>query len=108
MFLKSLFETEKLISLFARLFDNNPTKEDLNKFFNVKNAITFRRSSQDFYITWLVLNSQRNNFKENQISAIKQDIQSLLFKLRNVNNDIVDETYFDDFIDDLNKIVLNE
>ncbi len=108
MFLKSIFETEKLISLFAKLFYNNPTKEDLNKFFNVKNAITFRRSSQDFYITWLVLNSYKKNFKEDQISTVKQDIQSLLFKLRNVNNDIVDETYFDDFIVDLNKIVTNE
>lgn len=108
IFLKSIIETEKLILLFTRLFDINPTKEDLNKFFNVKNAITFRRSSQDFYISWLVLYSYRNNFKENQISTVKQDIQSLLFKLRNVNNDIVDETYFDNFIDDLNKIVINE
>lgn len=106
LFIQSISETEKLILLFGKFFNDKPTKEDLNKFFNVKNAKIFRRSYQDFYISWLVLNSLKLNFKAEEIPKIKNDIQSMLIKLRNANNVIVDDSYFNEFIKDLNALVI--
>lgn len=97
-------KTDRLINYFGNLFIETPNKELLNKFFNVKQVLTFRRSYQDFYIIWLILDSislsEENDFKESLLS----DIRSLLCMLRNVNGVSVNEKYLNDFIGNMEAI----
>lgn len=108
MFLSSIDRTEHLIINFQELFNNAPSKEEINSFFNVKNSKTFRRSYQDFYITWLILNSLKSDINATTIPTIKKDIREMLVALRNGNNEEVNQKYFDDFIKKLNAKVINE
>lgn len=105
-FLKSIDRTEHLILELQKLFNNSPTKEDINNFFNVKNSKTFRRSYQDFYITWLILNSLSTDLDEKSIPETKSDIREMLILLRNANNKEVTQEYFNEFIKKLNSKVL--
>ena len=106
MFLASINRTENLIISFQELFNNTPSKEEINSFFNVKNSRTFRRSYQDFYITWLILNSLKSDVNAFTIPTIKSDIREMLVSLRNGNNEEVNKAYFDNFIVKLNSKVL--
>lgn len=106
LFIESIDKTETLIKNFSKLFDNKPNKDDINTFFNVKKAKIFRRSYQDFYITWLILNSIEDEINDVNIPVIKSNIQKMLIGLRNGNNELVDENYFDNFISVLNTIVI--
>lgn len=108
LFIRSIMKTEEFIKLFGGLFGDNPTKEQINAFFNVKKAKTYRRSYQDFYITWLVLVSLGNEFIVNNPEITKETILNLLYKLRNKDNVIVDEIYFNNFISQLNKLVVKD
>lgn len=108
MFLSSIDRTEHLILNFQELFNNAPSKEEINSFFNVKNSKTFRRSYQDFYITWLILNSLKSEINATTIPTIKNDIREMLVALRNGNNEEVNQQYFDDFIKKLNSKVIDE
>jgi len=108
MFLSSIDRTEHLIINFQELFHNAPSKEEINSFFNVKNSKTFRRSYQDFYITWLILNSIKSEINATTIPTIKKDIREMLVALRNGNNEEVNQQYFDDFIKKLNSKVIVE
>jgi hypothetical protein len=104
-FLNSLERTEELIIRFGNLFSktDHPSKEMITTFFNVKEGKTFVRSYQDFYITWLILNSRKldesNNINEVETKSL---IQTMLKKLRNVNKEEVNSEYFQSFIDELN------
>lgn len=104
IFVKCIEKTDRLINYFGNLFIETPNKELLNKFFNVKQVLTFRRSYQDFYIIWLILDSislsEENDFKESLLS----DIRSLLCMLRNVNGVSVNEKYLNDFIGNMEAI----
>jgi hypothetical protein len=104
-FIKYVKHTDILIFEFKKLFGDNPTKEEINDFFNVKTAKTFRRSYQDFYITWLIFNSI--NFEDINIDkdVIKNKIHKMLCLLRNSENKIVDEEYFLNFIKELNETI---
>lgn len=104
-FIKSIEKTEELINMFNDLFNKNPNKEDINTFFNVKKAKIFRRSYQDFYITWLILNSLDNGINVNNSLKVKSDIQRMLVSLKNANNQDVDQMYFDNFIKELHGLL---
>ena len=73
---------------------------ELNNFFNVKHGATFRRSSQDFYISWIVLHYASKAFCENK-DMIREDILRLLKLLRNAENKEMNATYFDNFTTEL-------
>lgn len=108
LFINSIIRTESLIIKLQELFNNAPSKDEINSFFNVKNSRTFRRSYQDFYITWLILNSLKSDVSNKTIPTIKSDIREMLVALRNGNNETVNQTYFENFINKLNSKVLNE
>ncbi|OFX75935.1 MAG: hypothetical protein A2X12_08205 [Bacteroidetes bacterium GWE2_29_8] len=109
LFVKSIDRTETLIIKLKEIFNNSPTKEEINSFFNVKKNKTFRRSYQDFYITWLILNAFKTDMNEVAILKIKGDIHEMLMLLRNGNNQIVDDKYFNNFINLLNsKVVIDK
>lgn len=108
LFIESINITEKLIIKLQKLFNNNPSKDEINSFFNVKKSKTFRRSYQDFYITWLILNALKTEVNTVEIPKIKNDITEMLILLRNGNNQEVDERYFNNFIKNLNSKVTLE
>lgn len=99
-------KTDKLITFFGHVLSDNPTKETLTSFFNLRRSTAFRKSYQDFYIVWLVLNSvDIDNINANTSKdLIKSQITNLLKTLRNLDNKEMDDAYFRNFIEDLNGI----
>ncbi|AZB24285.1 DUF262 domain-containing protein [Chryseobacterium bernardetii] len=102
LFMESIEKTQELIDKFGELFDETTRKDEINEFFNVKNSRSFRRSYQDFYITWLVLNSGNN--EKNSLS-IKNVIREMLVLLKNANGEKVNESYFNKFSKKLDDIL---
>ena len=107
-FLKTIQRTEELILKFKKLFNDTPTKDSVNDFFNVKQSKTFRRSYQDFYITWLILNSLNEDITEDNVAIIKNDIISLLKLLRNSDSKVIDDDYFSEFVVNLKSKSINK
>ncbi|KMQ61852.1 hypothetical protein ACM40_05865 [Chryseobacterium sp. BLS98] len=102
LFNKSIDKTKKLIDDFGGLFNSDQKKEEINDFFNVKNSKSFRRSYQDFYITWLVLYAKQ---KELDSKTIKNIIRDMLILLKNANNENVNNDYFERFSSKLDSII---
>jgi len=103
-FLDSIDQTDKLISLFAELFDGSPTKEKLNEFLNVKRNPNFRRSLQDFYVIWEVIdNIPEDKFLSNR-KEILADITEINSLVKNVSDCVVDKIYYENFNIKLEKI----
>lgn len=103
-FLSYLDKTDHLISLFGEMISPNLDKNSLTVFFNLKDSKGFRKSFQDFYILWLVLNTiDYKNFDiENQRDVILESVRELLGDLRNIDSKEMDAKYFNEFIDKLN------
>ena len=102
LFLSYIDKTQKKIEEFGTLFESL-SKDTLNNFFNIKNSKTFRRSYQDFYIVWMILHNKTINSKNS--AEIKQSIKEVLCLLRNVNNQNVDDAYFDKFEQKLQSLI---
>lgn len=102
LFLDSIEKTRKLIKDFGNMFDSEVRKDDITDFFNVKKSRSFRRSYQDFYITWLVLNYKQESA---DATTIKKIIKEMLVLLKNANNVIVNEVYFEKFSKKLESII---
>jgi hypothetical protein len=104
-FLAYLNKTDQLIILFGKILAEKLEKETLLNFFNLKASSNFRKSFQDFYIMWLVLNTidivsiDINKEKD----KIKEVIVMLLKDLRNIDKNQMDTNYFNAFIKNLNK-----
>jgi len=96
-FLNSITKTNDLINIFHSLFLDDPSKEGLNEFLNVKMSHTFRRSLQDFYVIWLLLNKMPHCYIIENKEKVLSDIRKILSLLKNVTNGIVDEKYIDRF-----------
>lgn len=99
-FLHYIDETDKKVKLLGEILSDNIDKEQLNNFFNVKHGATFRRSNQDFYISWIVLHYACKSSCED-IDSIREDILRLLKLLRNADNVDIDEEYFENFTKEL-------
>lgn len=106
MFLSYIEQTNGRISYFSELFGGDVDRNTLNVFFNVKEAQSFRRSYQDFYIVWIVLHAYGclNKTKE----RIKSTILYMLGMLRNKNNENVDAAYYERFESALKKVMNGE
>lgn len=103
IFLEYLDKTNKKINDFGTLFDENLSRETLNLFFNVKGSLTFRRSYQDFYIVWIVLHSTVVNSENKEL--VKKSIHKMLCLLRNVDNQDVNEEYYNNFETQLQSLI---
>ncbi len=105
VFLKNLVKTDKLITLFGNLISKDLDRNSLTEFFNLKDSKGFRKSFQDFYILWLVLNTiDCNSFDlENEKDIILSVVRELLGDLRNIESKEMDVDYFNVFIDKLNE-----
>jgi len=104
-FIKAIDKTNSLISNFGSLFEPVPTKETVNQFLNVKKSKTFRRSLQDFYVIWMVIDKipfdQFKSSKEN----ILNDIRAILALLRNASDSEVNDEYMENFDVRLNELM---
>ena len=97
VFLECVNKTDELINLFGQLL-NNPSKDILNNFLNVKKSKKFRRSFQDFYIIWLILlEKQPFHVISNEYDNILENITLSLRMLRNADNKSIDNQYMNDF-----------
>lgn len=97
LFLESIEKTRTLIKRLSILLDGNHSKEQLNDFLNVKGSKTFRRSLQDFYIIWLVIDKLPADKFVPQNKELLREISELLSILKNTSNKIVDDTYLINF-----------
>ncbi|MFS4473634.1 DUF262 domain-containing protein [Chryseobacterium sp. T20] len=103
LFNKSIDKTKKLIDDFGGLFNPDHRKDEINEFFNVKNSKSFRRSYQDFYITWLVLYAKQKELDSK--TTIKNIIRDMLILLKNAKNENVNNDYFERFSAKLDSII---
>ena len=98
-FLKSIKKTNDLICLLNDLFGGNTTKDLFTDFLNINNNKSFRRTLQDFYVTWLILvNASRDKVLANREDFIF-DIRQLLMKRLNPHNVLIDEKYVSEFLE---------
>lgn len=96
-FLSSIKKTEQMIVLFGSLFGENPTKESVNHVLNVKRSRTFRRSLQDFYVAWIIMDKIPVSHFSNHSREILSDIITILSLLRNSSESLVDDVYMRNF-----------
>lgn len=97
-------ETDKKVKFLGEILSDTIDKDKLNDFFNVKHGATFRRSSQDFYISWIVLHYASKASCDDK-DMIREDILRLLKLLRNADNQEMNPTYFDKFTRELNTCI---
>lgn len=95
-FIRYIDETERKVKLLGDIISDDISKDVLNDFFNVKHVATFRRSYQDFYISWIILHYASKVSSENK-KMIYNDILCLLKLLRNANNEEMNDVYFKNF-----------
>jgi hypothetical protein len=93
LFLESIEKTRTLINELLILLDGNHSKEKLNDFLNVKGSKTFRRSLQDFYIIWMIIDNIPSDKFEPRNTELLNDISELLSVLKNTDGKIVDDGY---------------
>ncbi len=105
-FISSIQKTENLIKSFGNLFEEQ-TKESVNEFLNVKKSKTFRRSLQDFYVIWMIIDKIPNHLFIEKGVDISKDIKQMLCLLRNANDKVVDDLYMKDFNSQL-EVVMNK
>lgn len=110
LFLQNIEKVEKQIDVLSQLFNNDLNKSTLTDFFNLRKGVTFKKSFQDFYVVWLVINSIDLNSATLIVDLpnIKIKILNLLSTLRNINQSPMDDRYFNNFIDVLNSICNTE
>jgi hypothetical protein len=94
LFINSIDKTDILITQFGRLL-NNPTKESFNTFLNVKNSHRFKRSYQDFYVIWLILD--KIPISQDNTDMILENIETSLKMLKNDENQSIDGDYMESF-----------
>lgn len=96
-FIESLNKTDKLIILLKEILKIEKFN-DLNKFLNVKQSQTFRRSFQDFYIIWIIFDSIPIEKIISYRNEIIDDLLTALNLLRNSQGALVDDKYLEKFI----------
>jgi hypothetical protein len=100
-FINCIEKTNQLIILFGELFEDNPSKEKLNHFLNVKATKTFKRSFQDFYVIWLIMNDMKIEYITLNKSQTLAKIKSMISTLKNIDEIVVDDEYLENFKQEL-------
>jgi len=101
-FIKAIDRTNHLVENLGKLFDPYPTKDNFNNLLNLKGNKNFRRSLQDFYIIWMVLDKIPDDEITPNRVKILDDIKVLLSMLKNISDSVVDDIYVQNF----NKLLL--
>jgi len=96
-FQRAIKKTNHLIFRFGSLFGVERKKEEINEFLNVKKSKTFRRSLQDFYLIWLIIDRVPDQCFKNDKKTILSDIRILLSLLKNVDEKEVNDHYMSIF-----------
>lgn len=94
-FIDSVLAVSTMITNLDNWLGGSLDKDKFNKFLNVKNRTNFRRSLQDFYILWIVL--IHVSPKSNEIKYLANDLQEVLRKRINIDDQEIDENYMVDF-----------
>lgn len=100
-FIKCISDSEKKIDSLKLLFGGQPDKESLNSIFNIKGAVKYVRTFQDFYILWIVLTSELKHNPGPLDSNFIGKVKDRLGKLKNIKSETLDEIYLQDFLNNL-------
>lgn len=103
-FLTAIGRTEEIIYSLSLLFSKELDKDEFNNFLNVKKNKTYRRSLQDFYVIWLVLNGVFPHRVASNSPEITKDINDLLCLLKNSAGKVLTEKDFLFFEDELKRV----
>ena len=103
-FLRSIKKTNEIINLISELLDNKPTKESFNSILNIKNIQRFSRSNQELYIIWIMFSELSLVAAQKHKKEIFNDIKTMLSLLKNINEEVVDANYVDNFLTKLKTV----
>ncbi|MCG6489965.1 DUF262 domain-containing protein [Vibrio parahaemolyticus] len=78
---------------------------ELNDLINIKKSSGFKRTLQDIYLLWMVLGEIEFNVVEKNNKSIKSDLFSLIMKMKNKHNEIVDDDFLIEFKRNIKDIV---
>lgn len=100
-YLESIQRTKKFIQKIEILINSDKSLEEFNRLLNIKSITAFTRTLQDIYMLWLCFNNVSVKTIEDNRSALYSSFQSLLRKLKNVDENEVNNNYLPDFEDQL-------
>ena len=105
LFLKSIERTEEIIELIKDVVLNGkPSKESLNEVLNIKGLVRFSRSYQEFYIMWMLLMDVNSSNLMIKRQDLLDDMNELFKKLKNVEEEEVDNTYVNNFLNLMSQV----
>ncbi|WP_051931138.1 DUF262 domain-containing protein [Rahnella sp. WP5] len=107
MFSDSLDETKLFISKLEVVIDKPKIElaAELNNFLNVKNTTGFKRSLQEIYLLWMVLNRIGYDSVVENHCEINSDLLILLKKMKNLENSIINEEFLTRFTESIDAMV---
>ncbi|HDL8753517.1 TPA: hypothetical protein PXS51_003411, partial [Yersinia enterocolitica] len=78
---------------------------ELNDLINIKKSSGFKRTLQDIYLLWMVLSEIELGAVIINHESIKEDLLSLIKKMKNVTNEKVDEGFLKGFTGDIKRVI---
>ncbi|EMR9002477.1 DUF262 domain-containing protein [Yersinia enterocolitica] len=78
---------------------------ELNDLINIKKSSGFKRTLQDIYLLWMVLSEIELGSVIINHESIKEDLLSLIKKMKNVTNEKVDEGFLKGFTGDIKSVI---
>ncbi|GKW09104.1 DUF262 domain-containing protein [Pectobacterium carotovorum] len=109
-FLISVGEIKGFIERLKCIISLNGQVDDLNlaatfnDFLNVKNVTGFKRTLQDIYLLWMVLNEIPYKKIKSSYKEIYSDLIDLIKVMKNVNNNKVNNDFLDKFMLKVNSV----
>lgn len=100
---------EKLRLIIVDVTAANPEQDLVNNFnslINVKSTTGFKRSLQEIYLLWMVLNNLTLISVSQNRHEIKDDLVFLINMMKNTKNEKVDDEYLNKFTKEIEKIVV--
>ncbi|MEN4236413.1 DUF262 domain-containing protein [Serratia marcescens] len=108
-FFSCLEQTELFIKKLQHLVSPKDEIEslanNLNELMNIKNTTAFKRTLQEIYLLWMVLNKIDMEIVISKSEKIKGDILFLLMKMKNVYNEEINNQFLEGFISNIDAVV---
>lgn len=97
-FAKSINNIKDFIKNLSVLIKHSTVNGDIINIFNVKQAQTYTRSLQDFYIIWYLIGSTPLEVLENNKEQVLNDIRRIFSIFKNIQNQNIDDKYLEKFL----------
>lgn len=109
IFIESVKNTELFIKKVKSLLNTNEDElaATLNDKFNVKNIQAFKRSLQDIYLLWMLINPISIDCIEERRLEILESFNKLISVMKNINSNTIDDAYMNEFTTELEREISN-